>query len=110
MNEIPDQITVEAPADLQKRLIYFVTDFLNRGYPVREAVGAGFRTLADSYNDGREIRVTEEAFEKTVASFEQQLETYRAQQEAGGQPVGDGVYVEVVSDDEYRERVAKADS
>ena|SRR5277367_1095701 len=107
MNSIPDQITIDPPADLQRRLIYFVTEYLNRGFPVRDAVGAGFKALADSYNDGREIRVTEETFEKTVASFQKQLDEYRVQQEAGAVAVGDGVFVEVVSDDEYRERVAK---
>lgn len=106
-NSIPDEITIDPPADLQRRLIYFVTEYLNRGFPVRDAVGAGFKALADSYNDGREIRVTEETFEKTVATFQKQLDEYRAQQEAGASPIGEGLYVEVVSDDEYRERIAK---
>jgi hypothetical protein len=101
---IPDQVSIDAPADLQKRLIYFVTEYLNRGLSVRDAVGRGFKTTADSYNDGREIRVTEEVFERTVASFEKQLEEYREQQARGAQAVGEGVYVEVVSDDEYREQ------
>jgi hypothetical protein len=105
---IPNQIAIaiEAPFDLQKRLIHFVTEYLNRGFSVRDAVGRGFKATADSYNDGREIRVSEEVFERTVASFEKQLEEYRKQQAAGAQAVGEGVYVEVVSEDEYRERTS----
>jgi len=102
---IPDQVTIQAPADTQKRLIFFVTEFLNRGFRVRDAVSAGFKSLSDSLGVGSEVRVTEEAFEKTVAYFEKAVETFRAQQEAGAQAVGGGLYAEVVSEDEYRERV-----
>lgn len=105
--KVPDQITIQTPEDTQKRLIYFVTDFLNRGYRVRDAVSAAFKALSDSFGEGSEVRVTEEAFEKTVAYFEKAVETYRAQQEAGAQAVGGGLYAEVVDDDEYRERVSR---
>ncbi len=104
---VPGQVTIQTPADTQKRLIYFVTEYLNRGYRVRDAVSAGFKALSDSFGEGSEVRVTEEAFEKNVAYFEKAVETYRAQQEAGAQPVGGGLYAEVVDDDEYRERVAR---
>lgn len=104
---VPSEIAVQAPADTQKRLIFFVTDFLNRGYRVRDAVSAGFKALADSFGELSEVRVTEETFEKTVAYFEKAVETYRAQQEVGAVAVGGGVYAEVVSDDEYQERIAR---
>jgi hypothetical protein len=98
------EVAIEAPADLQQRLIHFVTDYLNRGYRVRDAVSAGFKALADSYGEGSNVRVTEETFEKTVTYFEVALEKYRVEQEKGVAPVGGGIYAEVVSDDEYRER------
>jgi hypothetical protein len=101
---VPAEVQVQAPADTQKRLIYFVTEYLNRGYRVRDAVAGGFKSLSDSLGEGSEVRVTEEAFEKTVAYFEKAVEHYRAQQEAGRQAVGGGVYAEVVGEDEYRER------
>jgi hypothetical protein len=104
---VPNEITVQAPPDTQRRLIFFVTDFLNRGYRVRDAVSAGFKSLADSFGEGSELRVNEETFEKTCAYFEKAVETYRMQQEAGATAVGGGVYAEVVGEDEYRERVAK---
>jgi ribosomal protein S7 len=100
---VPNEITVQAPADTQKRLIFFVTDFLNRGYRVRDAVSAGFKALADSLGELAEVRVTEETFEKTVAYFEKAVETYRAQQETGAVAVGGGIYAEAVGEDEYRE-------
>lgn len=106
-NAIPNQVSIQAPADTQKRLIYFVTEYLNRGFRVRDAVSAGFKALSDSFGDGSEVRVTEEAFEKTVAYFEKAVETYRMQQEAGAQAVGGGLYAQVVDEDEYRERVAR---
>jgi len=102
---MPNEITIQAPQDTQRRLIHFVTEFLNRGYRVRDAVAAGFKALSDSFGVGSEVRVTEEAFEKTVAYFEKAVETYRAQQEAGRQAVGGGLYVETVPEDEYRERL-----
>jgi len=104
---VPDQVQVRAPADTQKRLIYFVTEYLNRGHRVRDAVAHGFKALSDSFGEGSEVRVTEEAFERTVAYFEKAVETFRAQQAAGAQPVGGGVYAEVVGEDEYRERTAR---
>ena len=107
MSELPDQVTVEAPKDTQKRLIYFVTEYLNRGFRARDAVSAGFKALADSLGGGAEVRVNEEAFEKTVAYFEKAVETYRVQQEAGAKAVGGGIYAEVVGEDEYRERMAR---
>jgi hypothetical protein len=104
---VPNQVTIQAPADTQKRLIFFVTEYLNRGYGVRDAVSAAFKVLSDSYGEGSEVRVTEEAFEKTVGYFEKAVETFRMQQEMGAQAVGDGLYAEVVDDDEYRERASR---
>lgn len=102
---LPKQVAIQAPHDTQKRLIYFVTEFLNRGYRVRDAVAAGFKSLSDSLGEGSEVRVTEEAFEKTVAYFARAVEAYRVAQEAGLEVVGGGLYAEVVPDDEYRERL-----
>jgi len=102
-NYVPNDVQVSAPLDTQKRLIHFVTEYLNRGYRVRDAVSAAFKSLAESFGEA-EVRVTEEAFEKTVTYFESAVEKYRAEQEAGTKAVGGGIYAEVVSDDEYRER------
>lgn len=102
-----NQFNVAAPPDTQKRLIYFVTEYLNRGFRVRDAVSAGFKALADSLGQV-EMRVTEEAFEKTVAYFEAAVAKYRAEQEKGSSVALGGLYAEVVSDDEYRERIQKA--
>ena len=106
MSEMPAEITIQAPAaEVQHLLVQFVTERLNRGWKVRDAVAASFKALSDHYGEGSEVRVTEEAFEKTVAYFEQALETYRREQEAGRKPVGSGLYAEVVGDDEYAERI-----
>jgi hypothetical protein len=103
---VPDQVAIQVPQDTQKRLIYFVTEYLNRGYRVRDAVSAGFKALSDSFGVDSEVRVTEEAFERTCAYFEKAVEEYREQQQIGARAVGDGLYAEVVDDDEYRERVS----
>lgn len=102
-----DDVSIQVPEDFRKRLIHFVTDLLNRNVPVRDAVGRGFKAVADSYGDC-DMRVTEEVFEKTVAYFEKALEEYRAQQEAGRQAVGGGIYAEIVSDEEYAERAGNS--
>lgn len=98
--------TVAAPADTSRLLIDFVRDYLHRGYRVRDAVGAGFRAVANHYGPDSEVAVSEEAFEKTVAYFEGAVEAYRAAQEAGHSAVTHGLYAEVVSDDEFRSRVS----
>jgi hypothetical protein len=98
------EVTVAAPVDLQKRLIYFVREYLNRGFRVRDAVSAGFKAVADSYGETANVRVTEESFEKMVTYFEQAVEKYRTEQGKGSAAVGGGLYAEVVSDDEFHER------
>lgn len=102
-NHVPNNVQVSAPADTQKRLIFFVTEHLNRGFRVRDAVSAAFKSLAESLGEA-EVCVTEETFEKMVAYFESAVEKYRAEQEKGAKAVGGGIYAEVVSDDEYRDR------
>src|SRR5271154_4484380 len=93
--------------EVQNRLHTLVADYLTRGYPVRDAVSKGLKTLADesarSSNVSSEVRLSEEDFEKLVAGYDRLLEKYRMEQERGAVPVGGGVYVEVVSDDDYRE-------
>jgi hypothetical protein len=101
------EIQVQAPADFQKRLIYFTTELLNRGWRVREAVLQGMKKTRDSYGEGVEFGITSEHMEKLIAYFEQTVEEWRARQEAGQQAVGGGVYAEVVSQDEYDERITK---
>jgi hypothetical protein len=103
-----DEIAIQAPADLQKRLIYFVCEYLNRGFRVRDAVSAGVKAMIESYGESANVRLTEEAFEKTVVYFEAAIEKYRAEQEKGAAPVSNGIYVEAVGDDEYRERTQAA--
>src|SRR5208337_4763390 len=97
--------------EVQNRLHVFVADFLTRGYVVRDAVAMGLKALADesacSSNMPSDVRLSEEDFEKLVAGYDRLFEKYRMEQERGAVPVGGGVYAEVVSDDEYQERVAK---
>lgn len=107
MTDLPDKLNMPLPADASTRLIQFVTDRLNRGYRVREAVSAAFKDLGDSYGSmgvSGEMRINEEAFEKTVAYFEGALEKFHAQQAEGAKPVADGLYAEVVDDDEFERR------
>jgi hypothetical protein len=92
------RLEISAPPDLQKRIIQFVTDYLNRGYRVRDAVAAAIRDTQTSYGDDVELGLNEEAFEKLAAYFERALETYRANKESGSVAVGEGVYVDVVKD------------
>jgi hypothetical protein len=100
--------------EVQNRLHTLVVDYLTRGHGVRDAVARGLKVLADesvqASNMPSDVRVSEEDFEKLVAGYERLLEKYRAEQERGAVPVGGGVYAEIVSDDEYQERVAKGDS
>lgn len=110
MYAIPNEISITPEADFKKRLVHFMSEFCSRGFSVREATYKAIKATADSYNDGREISVSEEAFEKLVLGFETDLEKWRASKDAAagsnGTAVGGGVVVEVVSDGEYRERMA----
>lgn len=99
------QVQIQAPPDFQKRLIHFVTEYLNRGWRVRDAVLEALKATQDSYGSDVEFRMGAEQVEKLVAYFEHAVETYRAQEEAGHQAVGGGLYAEVVSEDEYVERI-----
>jgi len=104
-----DDVQVHAPPDFQKRLIYFVTEHLNRGWRTRDAVLEAMKKTTDSYGEGVEIRVTGEVMEKLIAYFEDAVEKWRAEQDSGGQAVGGGLYAEVVDPDEYDERVRRGD-
>jgi hypothetical protein len=108
MRAIPTEVTITPEVDFRKRLIHFMSEFCSRGFSVREATYKAIKATADSYNDGREISVSEEAFERLVAGFEADVEKWKATQQAareeGGTAVAGGVVVEVVSDDEFRER------
>lgn len=94
---------VQAPPDFQRRLIHFVTEHLNRGWRVRDAVLEGLKKTQDSYGVDVEFRLGGEAVENLVKYFEDAVEGYREQKDAGRQVVADGVGVEVVGDDEFRE-------
>jgi hypothetical protein len=107
MSELLDKLNMPLPPDASARLIHFVTDYLNRGYQPRAAVLAAFKALGDSYGSmgiSGEMRVSEEAIEKTVTYFEQAVERYRAQEAAGAKPVVDGLYAQVVDDDEFEKQ------
>lgn len=103
-----DEIQIGVPADFQKRIVHFTTDFLNRGWLVRDAVLEGIKATNGSYGEGVTFKMTEEAVEKVIAYFEQTVEDYRAAQERGQVAVADGVAAEVVSDEEYRELTRQA--
>lgn len=105
-----ERVQIGAPPDFQKRLIHFVTEQLNRGWRVRDAVLEGLKRVQDSYGSDVEIRVGAEQVENLVTYFEGAVEAYRQQQESGHQAVGGGLYAEVVSDDEYAERTGKSSS
>jgi hypothetical protein len=103
-----ESVQIQAPADFQKRVIHFVTDLLNRGWRVRDAVLEGMKRTNDSYGAGVEFRINADAMEKLVAYFENAVEQWREQREVGGKAVGGGLYAEVVGQDEYDERTKKA--
>jgi len=105
-----DRVQIGVPPDFQKRLIQFVTDHLNRGWRVRDAVLESMKKVQDSYGADVEIRMGAEQIENLVAYFERAVETYREGQEAGRQAVGGGLYAEVVSEDEYAERTKRSSS
>ena len=103
------QVQVQAPPDFQKRVIHFVTEYLNRGWLVRDAVLEALKTVQDSYGADVEFRIGAEEVDKLIAYFEGAVEAYREQQEAGRQAVGEGLYAEVVGADEYADRIAKGE-
>lgn len=103
-----ESVQIQAPEDFQKRVIHFVTELLNRGWRVRDAVLEGMKRTNDSYGAGVEFRINADAMEKLVAYFEGAVEQWREQREAGGQAVGGGLYAETVGQDEYDERTRKA--
>jgi hypothetical protein len=106
---LPTQVQITPEQDFKRRLIHFMSEFCSRGFSVREATYKAIKATADSYNDGREISVSEEAFEKLVVGFEADLERWKASQEeaarANGVAVGGGVIVEFVPEGELYERV-----
>lgn len=106
---LPAQIQITPEQDFKRRLVYFMSEFCSRGFSVREATYKAIKATADSYNDGREISVSEEAFEKLVVGFEADLEKWKASQEeaarANGVAVGGGMVVELVPEGEFYERV-----
>jgi hypothetical protein len=102
-----EQVQIQAPPDFQKRVIHFVTEYLNRGWRVRDAVLEALKATQDSYGADVEFRIGAEHVEKLVAYFESAVEAFRAQQEAGRRVVGGGLYAEVVSEDEYAEWIKK---
>lgn len=100
-------VQIQAPADFQKRVVHFVTELLNRGWRVRDAVLEGMKRTNDSYGEGVEFRINADAMEKLVTYFEGAVEQWREQRETGGHAVGDGFYAETVDQDEYDERTRK---
>lgn len=103
-----ESVQIQAPADFQKRVIHFVTDLLNRGWRVRDAVLEGMKRTNDSYGQGVEFAITGDAMEKLIAYFEAAVEQWREARETGQEAVGGGLYAEVVGQDEYDERTKKA--
>ena len=103
-----DHVQIGVPSDFQKRLIHFVTEHLNRGWRVRDAVLESLKKVQDSYGTDVEIRVGAAEVENLVAYFERAVESYRESQDAGRQAVGGGLYAEVVDEDEYVERTKRS--
>ncbi|HTQ41416.1 MAG TPA: hypothetical protein VMI75_01585 [Polyangiaceae bacterium] len=100
-------VSIQVPADFQKRVIYFVSELLNRKWRVRDAVLEGMKRTNASYGEGVEFRVSADAMERLIAYFEGAVEQWQEQREAGAEAVGSGLYAEVVSQDEYDDRTRK---
>lgn len=92
--------------EYQERLHQFMSENLNAGLLVRDALRAALKRLADYavlQNGVRtEVRMPNESeFEALATKYEEAIARYREEQERGAKPVGGGVYAEVVSDDDY---------
>lgn len=104
---VVDRVQIQEPSDLRKRIVYFVTEYLNRGFRVREAVLEGIKRTQDSYGSDAEFQIGADFVESLVTYFERAVETYRSEEAAGRHAVGHGIYAEVVSDDDYLDRMVK---
>ena len=96
--------------EINQRLQLHIADFVNRKFSPRDAVAGALRAVADwASAEGfpAAVQVGEEDFERLVTQVEQMIERFRAEQEKGAVPVGGGVYVDVVDNDEYAERMKR---
>src|SRR5580692_9654880 len=100
---------------------YITAYVLEERKSVREAVLAGMAALLKEIeyvkpivvNPGSpplplRVQFTDETFENLVQHYQKELENYSIQKEQGAQAVGGGVYAEVITDEDYAERMKRA--
>ena len=96
--------------EINQKLQEFVAEYVNRGYKPRDAVASALKALADwasSAGMPAQIRIPADQFEMLVKSVEDQIGRFRTEQERGAVPVGGGVYVDVMDDDEFVEKAGR---
>lgn len=97
--------------EINKKLQELVAEYVNRGYKPRDAVAGALKALSDwASSEGMpaQVRVGADQFEVLVKMVEDQIERFRVEQERGAVPVGGGVYVDVVDNDDYAERAGRS--
>lgn len=76
---------------------------MTRRAGIRESLARAFRRYADRVGGNTEIKVSNDTFEMLAAEYTRLFDKYEEEQEKKAVPVGGGVYVDVVRDDDYHD-------
>jgi hypothetical protein len=97
----------------QNLLTKFFTEALfargNRRSEIRQALSDAFKRYQEYVGSGAEIKVEAAAFDHLASEYTRLFDKYEEEREKKAVPVGGGVYVDVVRDDDYRD-ITKGES